>query len=149
MRNWLSWLMYGRKAKRLVADLLVALDRYEASVQQGYGVGGRKISLTSRVGSRKWLIVQQRAGEIVWWSCQSQARLNVLGRLLGGPSPVSDCNLRQVAWLSSVDADPYSCWEVIAISDALRAEPKPRIDLVEMEYCASGASARPDDSIPF
>ena len=149
MKIRFEWLLYNRRARSLIAELLVALDRYEASVQQAYTVGGRKISLTSRVGSRKWLIVQQRAGEIVWWSCQSQARLDVLGRLLGGPCPVSDYNLRQVAWLSSVDAEPYSCWEVIAISDALRAEPKPAIDLAEMEYCASGASARPDDSIPF
>lgn len=148
MKSKLEWLLYHHAARRLVEELLIALDRYEASVDHGYTSTGRKHSMTSRVGSRKWLIVQQRAGEIVWWSCKSQGRLDVLGRLLGGPSPVSDYNLRQIAWLSSVDAVPYSCWEIIAISDALRKEPRPAIDLAEMEYCASGG-ARPDDSIPF
>lgn len=147
MHNAITWFLYRRKARRLINEFLVALDRYEVSVRDSGGFGGYS-SLTT-LGSRKWLMVQTRAGEIVWWSCRSQARLNAVGRLLGGPSNASDYNLKQIAWLSTVGVKPYDRWEVVGVSDGLRKGPKAPLTTAVVKYHAEVVGARANDDIPF
>jgi len=147
MRNQIGWLLYRRKARKLINEFLVALDRYEISTRDAGGFGGYT-GLTTQ-GSRKWLMVQEQAGEIVWWSCRSQARLNAIGRLLGGPSNASDYNLKQIASLSTTGTKPYDRWEVVGVSDSLRKGPKPPLTTAVVKHHAEVVGARANDDIPF